>query len=244
MTAAPHRPPTAGRVVLWRHGQTDYNVELRLQGQVDRPLNEIGLTQARAAARELAARVANLGARAHVVSSDLERARVTAHALLAELEERGMPTAGGVRLDERLRERAFGPWEGLTHPEISARWPEEFAVWRAGGDPDLDGLEPRGAASERVGAAVASLARELEPDDVLVVASHGAAISLAIVHLLGLDPTAWAGLRGMENCHWAVLRPNPGRTPAWALTTYNAGAAAEDVTPYEPRPDVAPGTGA
>lgn len=209
----------AARIVLWRHGQTDYNKALRLQGQVDIPLNATGREQARAAAEELAGELRAHGAGVvRIVSSDLARASETAAAL-------GELLGADVEVDEGLRERAFGLWEGLTHVEIRDGWPERYAAWRAGEDPGVEGSEPRGECAQRVGSAVARLARGCGDGVTLVVVSHGAAVSLAVQHLLGLDPTVWSGMRGMDNCHWAELLPNQRPFPDWVLATYNRGAA-------------------
>ena len=95
-------------LILWRHGQTDYNSQGRIQGQVDVPLNETGRDQARRAAEDIAA----LGP-TRIVSSPLIRARDTAEAL-ASL------TGLSVEIDEGLAEKSFGDWEGLKaiNPDV------------------------------------------------------------------------------------------------------------------------------
>ena len=108
-------------LVLWRHGQTDYNLEGRIQGRVDIPLNDIGRDQAASAAPDLVA--LNPAA---IFSSPLERARQTAEVLASAI---GL----GVHVDNRLAERSFGRWEGLSRAQIEERWPEQFDVWRSGG---------------------------------------------------------------------------------------------------------------
>ena len=92
-------------LLLARHGETDWNAEGRLQGHTDRPLNEYGRRQAAV----LAERLAGDGIDA-VYASDLARARDTAEIVASRL---GLP----VTLDEALRERDWGTWEGLTAPE-------------------------------------------------------------------------------------------------------------------------------
>lgn len=206
---------TARAVVLWRHGRTEYNATARLQGQVDIPLDDVGRWQAEEAARHIAQR--HLPTR--IVSSDLRRAASTAGALA---DVRGLP----VNLDARLRERGFGEWEGLTAQEISDRWPEQYAVWRSGRDPQRAGAESRAAVAARVAAAVTELAEELDRDETLVVVSHGAAITLGMVALLGLDPIAWRGLGGLHNAHWTLLRPGGHReTTPWFVEAHNLGPA-------------------
>ncbi|HLS13570.1 MAG TPA: histidine phosphatase family protein [Beutenbergiaceae bacterium] len=203
-------------VVFWRHGQTDYNAQGRLQGQVDIPLNDTGRAQAAAAAPTLA-QVQPV----QIVSSDLARARDTAQ----ELEDR---TAVAVSTDERLRERAFGDWEGLTHEQIEAGWPQTFQHWRAGGHPEGIGAELRAEVGRRVAEVATEVAAGHPEGTAVVLVAHGAAISAGLVTLLGHSPDAWHGVTGVGNCHWSVLRPNPGTDPAWRLSAHNVGAPAVD----------------
>lgn len=203
----------AGTLLLVRHGRTAYNASGRLQGQVDIPLDDVGRWQAREGAAALAAthRITR------IVASDLERAADTARAV-------GDATGLDVTLDARLRERSFGPWEGLTAAEMREGWPEEYAAWRHGGEP-VEGAEPRAEVAERFIAAVEEHASGLTRDDVLCVVSHGAAISTGATALLGLDVDAWRGLVGLSNVHWAELRAGgQGAAPPWRLVRYDAGA--------------------
>jgi glucosyl-3-phosphoglycerate phosphatase len=202
----------AGRILLWRHGRTAYNASARLQGQIDIPLDDVGRWQARTAA----ARIVMRHEPATVVSSDLARARQTAECLTG--------AAGvGLELDERLRERAFGEWEGLTGDEIHARWPEEYALWRGGGDPPRVGAESRAEVASRLGAAVRDHVEKLDRSQTLVLVSHGAAISSAVAELLGMS-AEWRGVAGMHNAHWAELvAARNDVMPAWRLVGYNLG---------------------
>jgi broad specificity phosphatase PhoE len=93
------------RLLLVRHGETDWNASGRLQGQTDRPLSEFGRTQARRLADELATEELEA-----IYSSDLARARETAEIVGERL---GLP----VELDPDLREKDWGSWEGLTAAE-------------------------------------------------------------------------------------------------------------------------------
>lgn len=203
---------TAGTVILWRHGQTEYNAAGRLQGQSDIALNATGRRQATRAAEVLAKLEPT-----RIVSSDLVRAGDTARALgdLLGLEP---------RTDVRLRERSFGVWEGRTHGEIEGGWPEAYAAWRRGHEPQGIESEARTACGVRVAAAVEEAAADLGREDVLVVVSHGAAITCGQTVLLGLEPGEWFGLVGLENCRWTSMHPNRGRTPAWRMAGYNLGA--------------------
>ncbi|MCB7137975.1 histidine phosphatase family protein [Cellulosimicrobium marinum] len=205
---------TAGTVVLLRHGRTAYNATMRLQGQVDIPLDAVGQWQAEEGAKALAS--------AHratcVVSSDLVRAADTARAYAGAV-------GTDVVLDARLRERGFGEWEGLTGEEISARWPDEHAAWRRGEEPTRAGAETRDEVAGRMHEAVTEHVEALGPDDTLVVVSHGAAITLAVTAMLGLDPAGWRGMFGLHNVHWSHLhRSGPASVPPWRLVAHNVGA--------------------
>ena len=202
---------TAGTVLLWRHGLTEYNLNGRMQGQVDIPLGLSGLAHAARAAAVLAEHEPTA-----ILSSDLSRARTTADTL-ADL------TGLEVRTDARLRERSFGRFEGMTRDEIDERWPAEFAAWRRGEDPADVGIEPRAAVADRVATCVNETAGALEWEDVLVVVGHGAAIAAGVTLLLGLPPDGWHGLSSMDNCHWTRLRANAPRHPEWLLAAYNVG---------------------
>ncbi|PYF99144.1 probable phosphoglycerate mutase [Georgenia satyanarayanai] len=203
---------TAGTILLWRHGQTDFNAAGRLQGQSDIALNATGISQAEAAA----ARIAELGP-ARIISSDLQRALRTA-AALGELT--GVP----VEPEPRLRERSFGHWEGLTQAEIEAGWPAAYRAWRQGEEPEGIEADTRVDVGRRVAAALLEAAGEVDDDGVLVAVAHGAAITLGLTHLLDLDAGAWFGLGGLDNCAWALVAPNPGRRPGWRLTAHNLTA--------------------
>lgn len=202
---------SAGTLVLLRHGQTDYNVAMRLQGQTDIPLNETGREQARRAGEVLAGIAPDA-----VVASDLSRAADTARAVAG-------PLGLDVVTDPRLRERDFGLWEGLHGDVIAERWPEDYAVWRGGGHPESVGAERRGHVGVRFADGVADAASRLETSQTLLVVAHGACITSGITALLGLDADTWSGLSGLGNCHWSVLQASE-REPRWRLTSHNVAA--------------------
>jgi probable phosphoglycerate mutase len=209
---------TAGTIVLLRHGRTAWNTQGRFQGHTDVPLDDIGHRQAQRVAPVLA----RLYTFASIVSSDLVRAADTARACADVL---GL----AVRTDERLRERFFGKWEGLTATEISAGWPGEFAAWRRGEDAiglPLGG-ESRAETAARLHTAVREHADALAPDETLLVVSHGAAINVAVTVLLGLEP-GWHGFTVLGNTHWSVVtRAQEGATPPWRVAVHNAGLPPE-----------------
>jgi len=111
------------RILAIRHGETAWNIDGRIQGHTDIPLNDKGRWQA----GRLGAALAHEQIDA-VVASDLQRALATAQAIAA-------PHRLAVQVDAGLRERGFGIFEGSTFAEIEARWPEQSQRWRRR-DPD------------------------------------------------------------------------------------------------------------
>jgi 2,3-bisphosphoglycerate-dependent phosphoglycerate mutase len=106
------------RIIAVRHGETAWNVDTRLQGQLDIPLNPNGREQARRVALALRDDAPDV-----IYSSDLSRARETAQAVASLL---GLP----LTTDAGLRERNFGIWEGHTYAEVETAWPAESLRWR------------------------------------------------------------------------------------------------------------------
>jgi broad specificity phosphatase PhoE len=155
-------------LLLARHGETDWNRELRIQGSSDIELNDLGRQQAQFLAQELTD--VDLDA---IYSSDLSRARATAAAVAAT---HGLE----VNLDRRLRERSFGSWEGLTREDIST-FP---AGSRHDGESDDE-------VRERVLAAVEEIASHHPGEQVLIV-SHGGALNTLWHHALGVKVERWA----------------------------------------------------
>ncbi|MCL2422884.1 MAG: histidine phosphatase family protein [Micrococcales bacterium] len=201
---------TRRTLVLWRHGLTQFNVEQRMQGSVDVGLNEQGHWQAQRSAQYLAARF-EVGA---IVSSDLRRACETAQYLS---DATGIPVA----TDERLRERHFGAWEGMTRPEIAEQWPEQFRLWwEQGHTPEGIGAEDRAAVAHRYADAVTEHITALG-EGLLVVVSHGTATGAGTGLLLGAEP-AWPALISMRNAHWAHLFRDRADT-RWLMHGYNLG---------------------
>jgi len=194
--------------VLWRHGQTIWNVERRFQGQTDIPLDDTGEAQAEYAARRLATLRPDV-----IFSSDLTRAAGTA-APLAKL------TGLAVILDKDLRERSGGSWEGLTDREIAERYPAERASWNP-----PDG-EPTTAVADRVAGALRRVADTVVDGGLAVVVSHGAALRLGMARILGLTEDVFGVLGPLSNCAWSVVGL---RNDRWRLLEHNAGTLPEPV---------------
>ena len=153
--------PEPTRLIAIRHGETEWNVGTRLQGQMDVPLNPRGREQARRVGQALQHDAPQV-----LVSSDLSRARQTAEAVAAAT---GLP----LQLDAGLRERHFGIWQGHTHQEVEAGWPEQSARWRRR-EPDFgpEGGETLQQFFDRVVASATRLARA-HAGQTLVLVAHG-----------------------------------------------------------------------
>ena len=195
------------RLIIWRHGQTTWNVENRIQGQQDVPLDDTGRAQAEAAADMLAAERVDL-----VVSSDLRRARDTAAAFTART---GLP----VHTDQRLRERAYGDWEGLTHDEITRRWPEEFARWKRGENVPECRLEDPSDVAKRVREALLDFVDQVG-DGTLLVVCHGGAARQGMGAVLEWPTSVIRAIGPLANCHWSELRRDKR---GWRLSAHNVG---------------------
>ena len=173
-------------LLLVRHGETDWNLQQRWQGHSDTPLNDAGREQARRLAAELASADA-------LYSSDLARARETAEILGARL---GLEP----RLDERLRERGFGRWEGLTMADIEERYADDVRLWRAGTGPGAQDAEPIEAFAARVRSFLDDIAQR-HPDEEVLVVAHGGTIRAAHAIASGLDYVRdHAQIPGVPNC--------------------------------------------
>ena len=202
------------RFIVVRHGETEWNVQARVQGQKDSPLTAAGLAQADAVAARLARERFDV-----LVSSDLGRARQTAERIAARC---GL----ALTFDARLRERNFGVGEGLTYEEIDQRYPQVFSRVREI-DPDavIPGGESRRQFHERVRDAFAALAREHHGRRVTVVSHGGVLTSLyRIVHDIPVGtphriPIANASYTALvfQSEAWAI--------EAWHETDHLPGAA-------------------
>ncbi len=150
---------------LLRHGETEFNVKGRYQGQRDSPLTGRGRDQAR---RHGALLKTLIGAPEawRLVASPLGRTMVTARIVCAEL---GLPE-GAIETDDRLKEMAFGEWEGLTPAEIQARHPE---AWAARCADRWHHVRPGGESFALLAARIGAFLREAESDAIVV--GHGGA---------------------------------------------------------------------
>jgi broad specificity phosphatase PhoE len=181
------------RLLLLRHGQSEWNAAGRWQGIADPPLTAHGAEQARAAARWLA-RTGLTG----VVTSDLRRAVQTGAVIASEL---GLPVLG---VEPGLRERDVGQWSGLTTDEVMARYPGQLEAWRAGRLERTPGGESSVELTARVMEAVERLV-ERPDDEVVLVVTHG-----GVIHTVGTALGAsWHGNDNLTGW-WVEHGPAPG----------------------------------
>jgi probable phosphoglycerate mutase len=204
----------ANTIILWRHGQTDWNVANKFQGHTDIPLNAVGEYQVKHAARL----VVDMKPTA-IISSDLSRARNTAQAL-SDLN--GLP----IHIDARLRETNCGKWEGLTGEEIRAIDHENLKEWSLGGDNPAGGTgDRRSEVGARAKAAIEDFLAGKD-NQTLIVATHGGTARTVIGSYLELPIPFWSKIGGLSNASWSVLSHSP---KGWLLTEHNAGSIPEPV---------------
>jgi probable phosphoglycerate mutase len=162
------------RLILVRHGETTWNAEDRLQGQIDVPLNETGLRQAKQIARALADVPCDA-----IYTSDLIRAADTA-APIAELH--GLTAIP----DARLRQSNRGAWQGLTEAEIKAQFPNAYELSQR--EPLF--VPPGGETQMHYQARLRDFFGHLQhahPDQTVIIVSHGHISRMLICLALGLD---------------------------------------------------------
>ena len=217
------------RLVMLRHGQTEFNADSRMQGQLDTHLTDLGRDQALAAARILSTRGPLL-----IVSSDLRRAYDTAVTLA---DHSGLT----VHTDTRLRETDLRNWQGMTHTEVDAAAPGQRLAWREDARSAPHGGETRIDAADRSVPVVAEVfANEPEwgVDDCnrpVVLVSHGGLIAALTAALLDLPVDSWPVLGGMGNASWTQVSGHGPDDAAfadlrWRLDVWNASAqVANDV---------------
>ena len=205
------------RLILLRHGETDYNATSRMQGQLDTTLSERGVSQAHVAAQELR----DLGI-SKVISSDLVRAKNTADVVAADL---GL----AVDVDKRLRETHLGDWQGKTHTEVDTEHEGARAVWRT----DATWAPPRGESRLEVAARAQAVVDELMRDygewdnSAVLLVSHGGTIAALTASLLGFVVAQYPAIKGLGNANTARLvampRLDEPTQTRWYLEAWNRG---------------------
>ena len=201
------------RLCIVRHGETAWNAEHRVQGQLDVPLNATGLAQAQAIARALSREKFDA-----IYSSDLSRALQTAQPLAGLL---GLP----IVKDRNLRERHYGIFQKLTYAEVKARFPEDYARFEAR---DLDFSFRTGESlrefSERSIEIVKKIAEENRGKSIAVF-THGGVLDKLYRFVTGL-PLEAARNFGIPNCgiNRLVLEDGHWSIECWADVAHLEGA--------------------
>lgn len=183
------------RLYLVRHGQTEWNGELRYQGHTDCELSDLGRAQSEAVAELLLGMASDT---CFLYSSDLSRARATAGPVGKGL--------GMTAIEEfALREASFGEWEGLSFDEIAQKFPDAWEAWRE--DPvkaDIKGAEPRAEFRDRVLGKIDSIVRHhtsgaygylpsVDSSQIIdevpeaVIVTHGGVVKTVLAYALGLS---------------------------------------------------------
>ena len=224
----------ARRLVMLRHGQTDYNLGSRMQGQLDTELSELGRAQAVAAAEVLGKPQPLL-----IVSSDLRRAHDTAIKLADKFL---MQLTNDPQITALKAEIHLGDWQGLTHTQIDAEAPGARLAWREDATWAPHGGESRIDVAARSVPLVAELvAAEPEwggagqPERPVVLVAHGGLIAALSSALLKLPVSNWPILGGMGNASWVQLSGHSDAEAEfdairWRLDVWNASAqVANDV---------------
>ncbi len=184
--------------MLIRHGESTWNREHRIQGQLDPPLSAAGLRQAELLGARLAGR-----AFAGFYSSDLKRAYETAQTIGPLVGLQPERLAG-------LREIFLGEWEGMRTDEIAQQFPQAWEAWVE--EPDWDvvpGGEGAAMFDARVGSALDDIFRRHESGDVLVV-THGGVIQIALHRVVGRPSRGLFPFK-IQNASISLLEKRNGR---------------------------------
>lgn len=199
------------RLFLVRHGETDWNLEGRFQGQRDTKLSEKGRGQARKVALYLARHKFDA-----VVSSPLSRAFDTALQIQSLRSPRGA-VPEDIETIEGLTEINHGDWEGLLAGEVRERWGALLELWHSA--PDMVRMPGRGGESLeevrlRAGAGAGAIAAKYRGD--VAVAAHDAVIKALLCHFLGI-PLANFWRFQIANCSLSIVELNEGKAPRVCL---------------------------
>ena len=189
------------RLLLVRHGETDWNLTRRYQSHSDVPLNRNGIQQAQFLARRLSKERIDA-----IYSSNLWRTMETANYIAKE----HTPVLV-VQSDPRWRELSFGNWDGLNHEEIEARWQIEINRWYAD---TVNFSPPDGETLLQLSGRVRSAWDELQSrhkDETVLLVSHGGTIQVLLCMLLGME----------LNRHWQFHVKPAALTE---ISIYEAGA--------------------
>jgi len=217
----PSTRPSRPNIALLRHGETQWNRIARYQGQKDSPLTSTGIGQIRAIAQTLRPHLDDLSIH-RVWSSPLTRTR---QSISIFCEELGL-SYDDVQFDDRLMERAYGRWEGLTLDEIASRYPEDM---------DMENADRWNFAIPGGGESFADVAKRLQswlddaPNDApAIVMAHGGSGRLLRGIYVGLEPEKIFALNDPQSTAFMMSNATSltiNATPEWlqAFGCQNAG---------------------
>ena len=201
------------RLCIVRHGETAWNAEHRVQGQLDVPLNAIGQAQAIAASKVLSQEKFDA-----IYSSDLSRARQTA-------QQTARMFSLGIVEERDLRERHYGIFERLTYAEVKVRYPEDYARFEAR-DPEY-AFRTGEALKDFSARSISILTKivEVNSGKSVLVFTHGGVLDMLYRFITGLSVSAErtfgipnAGLNRVE------VTPAGWQIRSWADTAHLEGA--------------------
>ncbi|MEG1502012.1 MAG: histidine phosphatase family protein [Synergistaceae bacterium] len=203
------------KLFIVRHGETDWNIQGRFQGQIDIPLNSKGMNQA----KMLADRLKNINF-SKIITSPLERAQRTAF----EIYSRNM--TGDFLLDDRLIEINHGSWEGCYAGEIAERWPEMLSQWHS--SPDIVTMPGKnGESLNDIKNRITPFLNELytiDKDINILIASHDAIIKVLLCEFLNTSLSSFWRFQ-IANCSISLVEKIPNHPPQILLLgdTYHLG---------------------
>ena len=205
------------RIVAIRHGETAWNRETRMQGQLDIGLSDLGRRQAEKLALALADESFDA-----IYSSDLLRALHTAQAFAARC-------ARDIATDTGLRERCFGIFEGLTYADVQVRWPQQARRWHKR-DPDYG--PPGGEVLREFDARCLSTLTRLgaaHPGQHIAIVTHGGVLDCLYRAAARVDLQAERSWElGNASINRLLYTPQGFSLVGWSDTAHLAGAALDD----------------
>ena len=204
------------KICLIRHGETAWNAEGRIQGQLDIPLSDVGLAQARAVARALATESFDV-----IYASDLTRVRQTVEPTATRL---ALP----VQLKVALRERHYGMFETLTYEDAKVRHSEHFARFKAReADFDFVSGESLRAFSERAIACFTEIVNAHVGKQILIF-THGGVLEMIYRHVNRLTLSSPRDF-DLPNAalNWIEVAGERSNILAWSDTDHLEGALDE-----------------
>ncbi len=168
------------KLILVRHGETEWVRQHRYQGSTDIPLNRQGILQARATGKALKASKPKL-----IYSSAMQRANQTAQEIARICRKK-------ITVDPRLNELSFGKWEGHRHAKISDQFPAASKAWYLANwnscPPDGESLK---SLSQRIGSFLKDLSKHYSKKSTCVIVTHGGPIRMFLILILKVAPTVF-----------------------------------------------------